>query len=104
MINFREVPENPKSIPDLVLQISYIRKMHQFLVIDKDNKCRRFYRNLCHIEDLQSSSSVRRRLLKSDCLRKDLIKNTCLDTKCLISITVSIFRKALEVSDLFLQR
>ena len=85
---FQGSSRKSKSIPDLVLQISYIGKMHQFLVIDKDNKCRRFYRNLCHIEDLQSSSSVRRRLLKSDCLRKDLIKNTCLDTKCVLAIVI----------------
>ena len=68
--------------------------MHKFLVIYKDNKCRRFYCNLSHIEDLQSSSSVRRRLLQSYSLGKDLVENTCLNTKCLIlNDHINIFKK-----------
>ena len=58
--------------------------MHQFLIVDKNYKCGRFYRNLCHVEDLQSSTTVGRRLLESNCLGKDLIEDTRLDTKCLI--------------------
>ena len=38
-----------KCFPNLIFQISCIRKMHQVLVIYKDNKSWRFYRCLCNI-------------------------------------------------------
>ena len=45
-------PPEPEGIPDTVFQISGIRKMHQFFIIYKYNKCRRFYRYLCHVINL----------------------------------------------------
>ena len=58
--------------------------MHKFFVIDKDYECRRFYRNLCHVENFQTAAPVRRRLLHGNCFCKDLIKHTSLDTHSLI--------------------
>ena len=39
-----------KGIPDLIFQIPDIRKVHQFFVVYKDHKCRRFHRYLCDID------------------------------------------------------
>ena len=41
-------------IADLVFQISCIGEMHQLLVVDKNNKCRRLHRYLCHIVEIFS--------------------------------------------------
>ena len=41
-----------------IFNISGIRKMHQVLIIHKNNKGRRLHRRLCNIEKLESSSLV----------------------------------------------
>ena len=50
--------------------------MHQFLVINKDDKGRRLHRNLRDIIELQSFSLVRRRLLHGNGLCHDLVQDT----------------------------
>ena len=47
--------------------------MHQFLVIDKDNKCRRLDCHLGHIVDLETLALIGWRLLHSNSLGHDLI-------------------------------
>ena len=58
--------------------------MCQFLIIYKNHKRRRLYRNLRHIIKFQALSFVRRRLLHRHCLGKNLIEHTCLHSKRMI--------------------
>ena len=50
--------DEAKRITYTVFDITLIRKMHQFFVVDKNNKRWRLYRNLCGIVDFQTFSFV----------------------------------------------
>lgn len=52
MMNFKEVSLKSKSVSDLILQISRIGEMHQFLIVYKHHKGRRLYRYLGHVVNL----------------------------------------------------
>ena len=65
-------------------------KMHQFFIIYKDYKGRRFHRDLRNIVELQPLAFIGRRSLKGYRLRHNLIQHAGGNARVWFSLTISI--------------
>ena len=91
-----------EGFPDLIFNITRIRKMHQLLVIYENDEGRRADGHLRNIEQLQTPSLIRRRRIESDRLGKNLVEDSCRNSAVLVRKNhinrIEKLRQALPVS------